>query len=95
MADRLNLVIEIIYSSTMIRINIAEAKSRLSNYLERGETIILCRRNVPIAEIRPVAKRSKEPRPVGIDRGMSIPSSFFEPLPDDLLAAFEGGSESA
>ena len=79
----------------MIRINIAEAKSRLSNYLERGETIILCRRNVPIAEIRPVAKRSKEPRPVGIDRGMSIPSSFFEPLPDDLLAAFEGGSESA
>lgn len=98
MADRLNLVIEMIYFPTMIRINIAEAKSRLSNYLERverGETVILCRRNVPIAEIRPVAKRSKEPRPVGIDRGMSIPSSFFEPLPDDLLAAFEGGSESA
>ena len=71
MADRLNPVIEIIYSPTMIRINIAEAKSRLSNYLERverGETIILCRRNVPIAEIRPVAKRLKEPQAQGPSR---------------------------
>lgn len=71
MADRLNPVIKIIYSPTMIRINIAEAKSRLSNYLERverGETIILCRRNVPIAEIRPVAKRLKEPQAQGPSR---------------------------
>ena len=71
MADRLNPVIEIIYSPTMIRINIAEAKSRLSNYLERverGETIILCRRNVPIAGIRPVAKRLKEPQAQGPSR---------------------------
>ena len=55
----------------MIRINIAEAKSRLSNYLERverGETIILCRRNVPIAEIRPVAKRLKAPQAQGPSR---------------------------
>ena len=72
MADRLNPVIKIIYSPTMIRINIAEAKSRLSNYLERverGETIILCRRNVPIAEIRPVAKRLKEPQAQGPSSG--------------------------
>jgi len=71
MADRLNPVIKIIYSPTMIRINIAEAKSRLSNYLERverGETIILCRRNVPIAEIRPVAKRLKAPQTQGPSR---------------------------
>lgn len=26
-----------------------------------------------------------ELRPVGIDRGMTLPKSFFEPLPDDLL----------
>ena len=71
MADRLNPVIEIIYSPTRIRINIAEVKSRLSNDLERverGETIILCRRNVPIAEIRPVAKRLKEPQAQGPSR---------------------------
>jgi len=79
----------------MIRINIAEAKAHLSRYLERlerGETIVLCRRNVPIAEIRPLPTRPTEPRPVGIDRGMELPESFFEPLPDEVLDAFEGRS---
>lgn len=27
-------------------------------------------------------------RPVGMDRGMEISDSFFEPLPHDLLAGF-------
>lgn len=93
MACRLNRPIEMIYFPAMTRINIAEAKNHLSNYLERverGETIVLCRRNVPVAEIRPIAKRLQEPRPVGIDRGMTVPSSFFEPLPDDVLEGFEG-----
>ena len=79
----------------MIRINTAEAKARLSHYLERvqgGETVVVCRRNVPIAEIRPLPVRRPEPRPVGIDRGMAVPPSFFDPLPDDLLDAFEGAS---
>ena len=81
----------------MMRLNISEAKTHLSKYLERverGETILLCRRNLPIAEIRPLAGQSGKPRPVGMDRGMTIPPEFFEPLPDDVLAAFEGvGSE--
>lgn len=80
----------------MKRINIADAKAHFSHCLDRvesGETIIICRRNVPIAEIRPIAKLPSEPRPVGIDRGMVVPASFFEPLPDELLDAFEGGTE--
>ena len=43
----------------MLKVNVAEAKKRLSRYLERveqGETVVLCRRNVPIAEIRPLTK---------------------------------------
>ena len=81
----------------MIRVNVAEAKAHLSRYLEsveRGETVVLCRRNVPIAEIRALPRPAREPRPVGIDRGMTIPATFFEPLPDDLLAAFEGDDEA-
>ena len=77
----------------MIRVNIADAQANLSRYLasvEDGETILLCRRNMPVAEIRPVAKPPAEPRPVGIDRGMTIPSSFFDPLPDGVLDSFEG-----
>jgi prevent-host-death family protein len=81
----------------MMRINIADVKAHFSRYLERverGETIVICRRNVPIAEIRPVAKLPQKLRPVGIDRGMTVPPSFFEPLPGDLLDAFEGRDES-
>ena len=77
----------------MIRINVAEAKARLSKYLDsvqRGETVILCRRNIPIAEIRPLPNRPRQERRVGIDRGMELPTSFFEPLPDALLSRFEG-----
>lgn len=76
----------------MLKINISEAKTHLSRHLERverGETIVLCRRNVPIAEIRPLRQRPKGRRPVGIDRGMTIPDAFFEPLPDDILDSFE------
>ena len=85
------------YNLDMKKVNIAEAKTHLSRYLdivEKGETVVVCRRNVPIAEIRPVPKPCVEERPVGIDRGMIVPASFFEPLPDDLLDAFEGGGES-
>ena len=81
---------------TMIRVNIADAKTHLSRYLERveeGETVVLCRRNVPIAEIRPLPKPPDRLRPVGIDRGMAIPPSFFEPLPQDLLDAFQGSPD--
>ena len=75
----------------MLKVNIAAAKARLSAVLEsveRGETVVLCRRNVPIAEIRALPTPPAEERPVGIDRGMEIPDSFFEPLPDEVLRAF-------
>ncbi len=78
----------------MIRLNIHEAKTHLSRYLpalEAGETIILCKRNVPIAEIRPIAKRQTEPRKLGFAKGQfEVTDAFFEPLPEDILAAFEG-----
>lgn len=80
----------------MNKVNIADARSNLSRYVARveaGETITLCRRNVPIAEIRPIRTERAEPRPVGIDRGMTVPPSFFEPLPDEVIRAFEGGPD--
>ncbi|MXZ71463.1 MAG: type II toxin-antitoxin system prevent-host-death family antitoxin [Acidobacteria bacterium] len=82
----------------MIRVNIADAKARLSLYLdrvERGETIVLCRRNVPVAEIRRLPVSLTEPRPIGTDPDLVVPDSFFEPLPEDLLQAFEGRGPDA
>jgi len=78
----------------MIRINVHEAKTHLSRYLRRlakGERILLCRRNVPIAEIRPLPASDARPRPIGLARGrVTVPASFLDPLPEDLVAAFEG-----
>jgi antitoxin (DNA-binding transcriptional repressor) of toxin-antitoxin stability system len=76
----------------MVHINIHEAKTHLSKYLPRleaGETIVLCKRNVPIAEIRPLPKHNAAARVLGLDRDkVQILPSFFEPLPEDLLTEF-------
>ncbi|MEN6438760.1 MAG: hypothetical protein ABFD97_09265 [Syntrophobacter sp.] len=52
---------------------------------------MLCRRNVPIAEIRPLPPKTGSIRPIGLAKGQfEVPESFFEPLPDDFLDAFNG-----
>ena len=81
----------------MIRVNVHEAKTHLSRYLERvagGESVIICKRNIPVAELRPIVQPEKKLRPIGLDRGkFEIGPEFFEPLPDDLLRAFDGENE--
>lgn len=78
----------------MIRINIHEAKTYLSRYLPRlakGETIILCKRNIPIAEIRPIPPQKESKRPIGLAKGQfKIPPEFYEPLPAEVVSAFQG-----
>jgi prevent-host-death family protein len=78
----------------MIRLNVHEAKTHLSKYLNKvakGETLLLCKRNVPVAEVRAVPSARRK-RPVfGAAKGeFIIHDSFFDPLPDDLLDLFEG-----
>lgn len=78
----------------MIKLNIHEAKTHLSRYLEklaRGETILLCKRNIPIAEIRPLPQQRKTKRPIGLAKGkFKVPPEFFEPLPPELVDVFHG-----
>ena len=79
---------------TMIVINIHEAKAKLSEYLDKvaaGEQVVICKRNRPVAELRAVQEKRTEPRPLGGAKGIVIPSSFFEPMPDDWLDAFYNG----
>ena len=82
------------YYMTMIKLNIHEAKTHLSRHLarlERGEKIILCKRNVPIAEIIPLAKADSSPRPIGLARGeFAVSREFFAPLPQEIRDGFEG-----
>jgi antitoxin (DNA-binding transcriptional repressor) of toxin-antitoxin stability system len=78
----------------MIKLNIHEAKTHLSRYLsriEKGEKVLLCRRNVPIAVISALANPSTKKRAIGLAKGeFTVPDSFFEPLPDDVVASFRG-----
>jgi len=75
-------------------INIDEAKAHLSRYLKRveaGETIVLMRHGKPVAELHPVLKVRSDPRPFGLCAGeFEVPEDFNAPLPEELLAAFEG-----
>lgn len=80
----------------MVTINIHEAKTHLSRYarmVREGETIILCDRNVPFAELRPLvtAKKGRKRRlgqlkgqcPVGkgfFDCDKEVASQFFQPV---------------
>lgn len=76
----------------MTTVKVHEAKARLSellNLLEKGETVVICRRNKPIAELRPYRDRGKA-RPIGLCTDLPpVPETFFEPLPDEWLEAFE------
>ena len=80
----------------MIRLNIHEAKMHLSRYLkhlEAGESILLCKRNVPVAEIHPVHPTRKKKRPIGLAKKQrSVPPEFFQPLPDDIIEKFQGNN---
>ncbi len=79
----------------MIIINVHEAKAKLSEYLdaiERGEHVLICKRNRPVAELRPVAAARTEPRPIGLAKGrLDVPDAFYEPLPEAGVDAFYDG----
>ena len=80
----------------MIRINIHEAKAHLSRYLNKlreGEVLVICKRNIPIAEVRAIPSVRTARRPVGLAKGeLQVPDSFFEPLPGDVLSGFDGAN---
>ncbi len=78
----------------MIQLNIHEAKTHLSKYLQdltEDEPILLCKRNVPIAKIIGLKKKPIKKRAIGLAKGdFILPDDFNDPLPDDVLSGFEG-----
>jgi len=86
---------------SMQQVNIHEVRENLAEYLaaaERGEEVLICRRNQPVARLVAVeALRPRKPRPIGKapDAGVPLPPSFFEPMPDGWNAAFDAGLVSA
>ncbi len=77
----------------MKRVNMHDAKTHLSRYVTRlapGETLVLCNRNRPVAELRLLSRKVRKPR-IGVAKGeFVVPDAFFKPLPDKILRAFGG-----
>ena len=82
-----------INNMTMIMVNIFEAKAKLSDLLDRaaaGERILICKRNQPVAELRPIAAPRQSPRPIGKARDLlTVPGTFFDPLDEADIEAFD------
>lgn len=73
----------------MRQFNVHEAKTKFSQLLERahaGEEIVIAKGGKPYARLVPLLPL--QPRTPGLLAGR-VPSGFFEPLPEDELAAWE------
>ncbi|MCY4388050.1 MAG: type II toxin-antitoxin system Phd/YefM family antitoxin [Desulfurellaceae bacterium] len=73
-------------------VNVHQAKTHLSRLLaqvEDGQEVIIARNGKPVARLVSVQKRGK--RQPDIFKGkIVIPDSFFDPLPEEELKAWEG-----
>ncbi|MEH2160285.1 MAG: type II toxin-antitoxin system Phd/YefM family antitoxin [Nostoc sp.] len=81
----------------METVNIHQAETNLSQLLlrvEHGEEIIISDRGIPIAKLVPFRTSSNRHDSLGKDKGrFVVPEDFNAPLPDEMLAAFEGDNE--
>ncbi len=77
----------------MAIVSIRVARSQLSGLIElaaRGEDVIILRRGKPIARLTRVVEVPSKIR-FGLLKGKArVPRDFDAPLPDEVLAAFEG-----
>ena len=75
----------------MVTVNVHEAKSNLSRLLrqvEAGEEVTIARNGKPVARLVLCEKRGK--RRFGSMKGLiRVEDSFFDPLPEEELAAWE------
>ena len=76
----------------MSAINIHEAKTHLSRLVDQaaaGDEIVIAKAGKPLARLVPLTQGGK--RKLGAMAGkISVPEDFDAPLPDEILAAFEG-----
>jgi prevent-host-death family protein len=75
-----------------MRVSIHQAKTQLSKLIaaaERGEEVVISRRETPVVKIVPVEQAKK--RVFGALKGkIDIGPEFFDPLPADELALWNG-----
>jgi len=77
----------------METVNIHQAKTNLSRLVEQvagGAEIVIAKAGKPVARLVPIAP-AKGPRKLGLLKGkIKVPDDFDAPLPDEVMAGFEG-----
>ena len=76
----------------MTTVNVHEAKTHLSRLLaqvEAGEEVVIARNGKPVARLVPCEQQGKRQFGSLRDR-IKLDDSFFDPLPEEELAAWEG-----
>jgi antitoxin (DNA-binding transcriptional repressor) of toxin-antitoxin stability system len=71
-----------------------EIQRDFPTYLDRvaaGETLVIVAAGKPVAEVKPIISPAEPLRPYGLCAGeFTVPDDFDQPLPEDILKAFEG-----
>ncbi len=73
----------------MRQVNIHEAKTQLSRLIAAGEEIVIARYGEPVARLLPIRPPVSRRVPGSARGKFEVPPVFFEPLPEELLDAFE------
>ena len=76
----------------MYIVNVHQAKTQLSRLLaqvEAGEEVVIARRGEPVARLVG-CKPQSERKPDVLKEKITIPGSFFDPLPEEELKTWEG-----
>ena len=76
----------------MVTVNVHEAKTNLSRLLaqaEAGEDVVIARNGTPVARLVSCIP-AKRPQPDVLKGKVVIDDSFFDPLPEEELRAWEG-----
>ena len=69
------------------------AKTHFSRLLDRaqaGQEFVIAKAGRPVARLGPLARQGKKRRLGLLDGKFRIPDDFNEPLPAEVIAAFEG-----
>ena len=78
-------------------VNIHQAKTHLSRLIEQaeaGEEIIIARAGTPVARLAPVVS-AQQRQPGRFAGHVQLMEGYFDPLPDEELAAWEGAEEES
>ena len=77
----------------MTTVSIREARTRLSRLIERvnaGEEVVIAKAGKPVARLVPVIPSGPERKPGALKGRIRVGPDFNAPLPEKVIALFEG-----